>query len=270
MEEDYRKKLKRREKERELRRKTVARKKKMLLAGAGEAVLIVILAVSLNVLKRQDKAAASEMKEGAKKEEVVSFTVSAARDCTLGTDAYFDYATGFTGKYDAVQNPAYFFEKVKPFFETDDLTIVNMEGTLTESDTREEKQFAFKADREYADILTAGAVEAANLANNHSKDYGEVSYTDTIAALDAVGVTSFGYDRTAVMEVKGIKVGLVGTYELADHMDCEKGMKENIEALKEQGTQVIIASFHWGAEREYVPNDVQIALAILLLTVARI
>lgn len=56
----------------------------------------------------------------------------------------------------------YFFENVKSVFEEDDLTIVNFEGTLTDSTTREDKQFAFKADKSYAEILTDGFVEAAN------------------------------------------------------------------------------------------------------------
>ena len=88
---------------------------------------------------------------------------------------------------------------MKSVFSEDDLTVVNMEGTLTDSTTRQDKQFAFKADPEYAQILTEGAVEAANLANNHSHDYGDESYTDTIDALDAAGIVSFGYDRTAVI-----------------------------------------------------------------------
>ena len=30
---------------------------------------------------------------------------------------------------------------------------------------------------------------------------------------------------------------------------------------KEQGAQIIIVSFHWGQEKENVPNDVQVELA---------
>lgn len=48
-----------------------------------------------------------------------------------------------------------------------------MEGTLTDSITRADKTFAFKAPREYAEILKAGNVDAASLANNHSRDYGD-------------------------------------------------------------------------------------------------
>lgn len=155
----------------------------------------------------------------------------------------------------------YFFENVKSVFEADDLTIVNFEGTLTDSTTREDKQFAFKADKSYAEILTDGFVEAANLANNHSKDYGEQSYNDTMDALDEAGITNFGYDRVAIKKVKGIKVGLVGTYVLADGLGVKDSMEKNIQDLKDGGAQVIIASFHWGEEKAEYPNDVQVELA---------
>lgn len=210
----------------------------------------------------------SANKEGQKPEEQetpevqeTTITISAAGDCTLGTDEGFNYKRSFKGKYDAVQDPAYFFQNVQPVFAQDDLTIVNMEGTLTEETTREPKQFAFKGDAEYAKILTAGAVEAANLANNHSFDYGKKSYEDTITALEAEGISSFGYERTAVMDIKGVKVGLAGVYELAEHIDCKQDLLDNIASLKEQGAQIIIVSFHWGQEKENVPSDVQVELA---------
>lgn len=210
----------------------------------------------------------SANKEGQKPEkqetpevQETTITISAAGDCTLGTDEGFNYKRSFKGKYDAVQDPAYFFQNVQPVFAQDDLTIVNMEGTLTEETTREPKQFAFKGDAEYAKILTAGAVETANLANNHSFDYGKKSYEDTITAIEAEGISSFGYERTAVMDIKGVKVGLAGVYELAEHIDCKQDLLDNIASLKEQGAQIIIVSFHWGQEKENVPNDVQVELA---------
>ena len=53
-------------------------------------------------------------------------------------------------------------------------------------------------------------MEAVNTANNHSHDYGDQGFDDTLAALDDAGIVHFGYDETAVMDIKGIKVGMVG------------------------------------------------------------
>lgn len=238
-----------------------------------DIVLVVLLIFTLllvgckNLLtggkkQKEETAISEEMEKTTKrKNKTVSFTISAVGDCTFGTDENFAYEGSMPAKYDEVGDFNYFFENVKSVFEEDDLIIVNFEGTLTDSTTREDKQFAFKADKSYAEILTDGFVEAANLANNHSKDYGEQSYNDTMDALDEAGITNFGYDRVAIKKVKGIKVGLVGTYVLADGLGVKDSMEKNIQDLKDEGAQVIIASFHWGEEKAEYPNDVQVELA---------
>ena len=197
--------------------------------------------------------------------ESTVLTVSLAGDCTIGADKNANTSKNLNAYYNKYKDFGYFFKNVKSIFEADDLTIVNMEGTLTELDTRQDKKFAFKGIPEYAQILVEGDIEAANLANNHSKDYGAQSYTDTIANLENAGVATFGYDRTVVMDVKGVKVGLIGIYELALHMGCQEQLLENINIVKDQGAQIIIVSFHWGVEREYYPNDTQKTLAHLAI-----
>ena len=196
--------------------------------------------------------------------QTVTITVSSMGDCTLGTDVNFDYSASLNAYFDA-QGADYFFQNVRPVLTNDDLSIVNMEGTLTASDERQEKQFAFKAPPEFAAILSGSSVEAANMANNHSKDYGESSYTDTISALEASKVSTFGYERAKILKIKGIKVGLTGIYELADHLEKQQQVKENIAALKEAGAKLIIVNFHWGNEREYTPTDIQKTLAHLAI-----
>lgn len=190
----------------------------------------------------------------------ITLTVTFAGDCTLGTDANFNKSTSLPAKYDEVGDPAYFMANVYDIFSADDLTVVNLEGTLTDSTSRVDKQFAFKGDTAYTSILTSGDIEAVSLANNHSKDYGEKSYTDTIAACDAAGVPSFGYDRIAYVDVKGVKVALIGTYELAKHEGIKDELVANITEARAQGAQLVLVYFHWGLEREYVPNTTQMNL----------
>lgn len=197
--------------------------------------------------------------------ESVSITVSMVGDCTLGTDVNFDQSTSFDAFYQMKNDPGYFFQNVKDIFTADDLTVANMEGTLTTSNDRQQKTFAFKGDPSYTEILTRGGVEATNLANNHSRDYGDQSYEDTIQYLEAAGITTFGYDRTAVMDVKGIKVGLIGIYELKDGLGRQQQVIDTIQEVKDQGAQVIIVSFHWGTEKSNIPDDIQKTLAHLAI-----
>lgn len=197
-------------------------------------------------------------------DQETSITISSMGDCTLGTDINFNPATSLNAYYNA-QGADYFFQHVRPILEKDDLSIVNMEGTLTTEEQREAKTYAFKAAPEYSKILSGSSVEAANLANNHSRDYGSKSYTDTIETLENDNVATFGFERVKLIELKGVKIGLTGIYELADHLDRKEQVKENISALKKAGAQLIIVNFHWGNEREYVPNEIQKELAHLAI-----
>ena len=220
-------------------------------------------AVSMNASEDNSQKASSDSQNtdssNATVSSPVSLTLSVVGDCTLGTDETFDYDTSLNAYYENY-GADYFLQNVKDIFSADDLTIANFEGTLTDSDEREDKTFAFKAPASYASILTGGSVEAVNTANNHSHDYGEQSFDDTLAALDDAGIVHFGYDETAVMDVKGIKVGLVGIYELYDHLEREQQLKDNIAKVKADGAQLIVVIFHWGNETETVPDSNQTTL----------
>lgn len=219
--------------------------------------------VSMNASEDSSQKASSDSQNtdssNATVSSPVSLTLSVVGDCTLGTDETFDYDTSLNAYYENY-GADYFLQNVKDIFSTDDLTIANFEGTLTDSDEREDKTFAFKAPASYASILTGGSVEAVNTANNHSHDYGDQSFDDTLAALDDAGIVHFGYDETAVMDVKGIKVGLVGIYELYDHLEREQQLKDNIAKVKADGAQLIVVIFHWGNETETVPDSNQTTL----------
>ncbi len=238
--------------------------------GTSQIVLLAILAVLLLVLiifvlminrpSPNEATPIENMEVTDESEEDVSksITVTFAGDCTLGTDSAFDYSTSFNAMFES-QDPSYFLANVKDIFANDDLSIVNMEGTLTESTDRQDKTFAFKGDPEYAKVFSTSSVEAASMANNHSQDYGEQSYDDTCEALDAEGIETFGYDKIAYMDVNDVKVALIGTYELDEHEGIEESMVKNIKKAKEKADLVLVY-FHWGIERDTVPNETQITL----------
>lgn len=254
------------------------RQLRILYIGIGAGILLLILILSFAIKgcsSRKSKAASSSKTENISqtgsltvtpepKMDPISLTLSVVGDCTLETDEYFDYDTSLNAYYENY-GADYFMANVKSIFSKDDLTIANFEGTLTESTEREDKQFAFKAPASYANILTAGSVEAVNTANNHSHDYGEESFNDTLKALDTANILHFGYDETAVTEVKGVKVGLVGIYELNDHLGREEQLKQNIAKVKQDGAQLIVVIFHWGNEKEEVPDENQKTLGHLAI-----
>ena len=145
------------------KRERLKRRRRILIAMMCAALVILILIIAgIVALVRhftgnndsggKDSGQASDLtieEQEAEKEaetEPVSITISAAGDCTLGTDEYFDPSTSLNAYYDS-NGPEYFFQNVKSIFDADDLTIVNMEGTLTEETARQDKTYAFKGPR---------------------------------------------------------------------------------------------------------------------------
>ena len=80
-------------------------------------------------------------------------TISLAGDCSLGKLSVHGYEGTFAEMYDK-NGAGYFFKNVKSIFEADDMTLVNFEGVLTESDQIVEKQYNIKGRPEYKQILT--------------------------------------------------------------------------------------------------------------------
>ena len=262
-------------------RKRAAEQRKMQKIAIGAGVLVILLLVGLLIFHRvsgRKNGGSEELAKGnqqAGQEETLgtdsavtadestvavitpepvseSITLTFTGDCTFGRDQSFDYDTSFDAFYEE-NGYEYFFANVKNIFEQDDLTVVNFEGTLTDVDSSErlDKQYAFKADPSYVKILSTSGVDAANMANNHSEDYGEQSYTDTLQYLSEAGITTFGYSDSKVVDVKGVKVGLVGILELFEEKDCQYKMIEQIDAVKAQGAQVVVVTMHWGEEAQY-------------------
>lgn len=205
-------------------------------------------------------------------EQEVTITVSAVGDCTLATGYGFGYAHSFEERIKKENyDYSYCFAGVQSILAADDLTIANAENVFTTRNTRVDKTaqgkdaYWFKSDPAYAAIYAAGSVEAVNVANNHSHDYGEEGYQDTLAALDAAGITGFGYGTVAFSEVKGYSIAMIGINVLGaleegrSDEDVEAELRETMDTAKD--ADLIIVSFHWGIERTKEPSAKQRTLA---------
>ena len=175
-----------------------------------------------------------------------TFTVTVAGDTTLGsTDDLRKRDDCFEAVY-AAQGAGWFFSGISELFGSDDLTLVNFEGTLTEATKKKEQLYNFKGPAEYTDILTLGSVEAVNLANNHIVDYGDEGKADTIANLEAAGLVISGNGTLGIFEKNGVKVGMTGY--CFPYQNEKKDISKDVAALREAGCQIVIATFHWGSE----------------------
>lgn len=201
------------------------------------------------------------------KRNEATITISAIGDVTLGQDERFSYEGSFD-QYYKLKGFTYFFSGVRNILSEDDLTIANLEGTLTDATDKPDKSsqgnraFFFKGNPNYTSILKDGSIEAVNIANNHSMDFLNKGFADTVATLDHAEIKSFGDEKVAIYEKNGVKIGLLGLNTLGpleEGVDIEKLMSElkvHIEDLKEK-TSLVIVNFHWGTEYEYEPTEVQ-------------
>ena len=247
-----------RRRELERRRRERARRKRnrmifRIVSIAALVVLVLLVAAGISRLagKGNKKDSASVQEQNVAKAETEMDNSQTVDEASDQTD---------TGSEEAAAEPTPVPE-TKRITVSVDVTIGNFEGTLTESENRrQDRQFCFKAPAEYTNILKDGYIEAVTTANNHSHDYGEDGYTDTVANLDAAGITNVGYEKYAVYETNGKKIGIVGTYVLIEFLDCAPQMIENIKACKAEGADIVVVIFHWGDELATTPDYYQTTL----------
>lgn len=192
----------------------------------------------------------------------VEVTISALGDLTLGDDINFSPQNSFS-TYASMYGSTYFFDNVRQILAADDITFGNFEGTLTYQGERQDRIYAFRGDPSYTNILNDGSVEVVTLANNHSRDYGDVSLTDTQMYLTQAGIDYCMGEKIAYKEIEGVKIAFIGVYELDENLDKEAQVRSTIAAAKEEGADMIIIAFHWGNELETTPTASQVSLAHL-------
>lgn len=191
-------------------------------------------------------------------EDITTITISAAGDVTMGRDAVTTYYNSFDHIVEVQKKDySYFMKNVKPIFENDDLTIVNLEGPLTTAAYMAEKQYRFKGNPAYTEVLKQGSIEVVNLANNHMFDYLDQGYFDTVSNLSEANIGYSGFEHKYLTEIKGIKIGIFGFAGWDASKQKKSDIKKAVEDLKSRGANLIIASFHWGEERTYTPNPTQ-------------
>lgn len=201
-------------------------------------------------------------------DEIITITISAAGDCILGSSERYPYLNSFNHEFNkANKDYSFFLKNVRPIFEKDDLTIVNLENPLTNAIKKEHKRYRFKGDPSYVNILKEGSVEVVNIVNNHMHDYLKAGYLDTIKILEKAGIKYYGsdifyttnphigylnYEFRLITSVKGINIGLLGYKIWPDFSDVRKKIKDDLEIMK-KFTDLIIVSFHWGKEFKNYP-----------------
>ncbi len=193
----------------------------------------------------------------------VIVTLSATGDVTIGGDTRKSGKNVFDKQLDKeTSGLAFPMENVADIFAADDMTIVNFEGTLTNTKSATSNTYSFAAPPEYVKVLTSGNIEAVSLENNHVMDHGDAGYEDTCETLDGAGIAYSGHlGSTTFTTDTGISIGML-SYQTFNgkYDDIYASIEGDIAALRSAGCQIVIVSYHWGDEKDYVPNERQVPL----------
>ena len=190
-------------------------------------------------------------------------TISATGDVTIGGDTRKSGKNVFDKQLELEPNGLDFpFENTREIFEADDMTLVNFEGTLTNTKSKTKNSFSFAAPPEYVQVLTSGSVEAVSLENNHIMDHGEQGYEDTCQTLHGAGIIYSGHLGSSIYTTEtGVDIGML-SYQTFNgkYPAIYEAIEGDIKTLRDAGCELVIVSYHWGEEKDYVPNERQVPL----------
>ncbi|WP_298977287.1 CapA family protein [uncultured Thermosynechococcus sp.] len=152
-------------------------------------------------------------------------------------------------------DPQKLFAAVKPYLQGADLLFGNYEGTLTDyphpfKNTSSGRSFAFRSPPSYAQVLRQAGFHVLNIANNHSYDFNEQGFRDTIRHINAAGMTAIGdFNQITYLEANGLKTAFIGfaTYHGQNRIQDLKSSAALVQKAK-QNADIVIVSFHGGAE----------------------
>lgn len=153
------------------------------------------------------------------------------------------------------EDPQQLFAHVKPYLQGADLLFGNYESTLTDhphpfKNTSSGRSFAFRSPPSYAQVLRQAGFNVLNIANNHSYDFNEQGFRDTIRHINTAGMTAIGdLNQITYLETNGLKTAFIGfaTYYGQNRIQDLKAGAALVQKAK-QNADIVVVSFHGGAE----------------------
>jgi len=209
-----------------------------------------------------------------------TITITCTGDFTIGGDNYHHKGGKF---YDELKNKNgnninFTMANVRDIFKHDNLTLVNFEGTFTDTkyvpENKKNNEFLFNISPSYVNVLTDNYIEAVSLANNHIMDHGAEGYEDTKNTLAEAGVVFSTQEDIGEYQVTDKITIAMLSYLCIDQYGKPAGGYDTFEekvcadiSQAKKSYPLVIVSFHWGLEptksqpsRGYIPTENQLRL----------
>ena len=190
-----------------------------------------------------------------------TITLAFVGDIMMGGSAAYKLKT---------EGPDSFFTYTSPLLKQADIAMGNLEGPLgLAGKNTVKKKYTFLIDPSSALGFNHAGFKLLTLANNHTMDFGPQALQSTLRALDEQGLKHAGAGMSlsearqpAWLELKGRKVAVLAyslTYPTEfwagdDRPGCAPAhadlMKEDIQAARSKGADLVIVCCHWGQEKK--------------------
>jgi poly-gamma-glutamate capsule biosynthesis protein CapA/YwtB (metallophosphatase superfamily) len=156
-----------------------------------------------------------------------------------------------------------------------DVTMVNLETSVTDRGTPEPKQFHFRAPASAFDAVKAAGVDVVTIANNHSLDYGQVGLGDTLDNARRAGVPAIGAGHNAteayapwMTSVRGTRIAFVAVSQVHElefswaAKDDRPGVAMAVDVARAAAAvraartraDIVVVYVHWGQEGNSCPT----------------
>lgn len=241
-----------------------------------------------------------EKKEGFNNKTTLSTTSSTTKIVDKKKSINFTVVGDFLFEspfYQAISNgydKNVYFNRVKKYFENDDISIGNMEVVIGNDNLSISGDgYNFCAPSYVGDLVNTLDLEILSTANNHANDRGldginsTIDYFKNNTNIKTVGTYKNQSDRDEmrIIEVDGVKVGFlaytlgtnikvskeyrnrIGLYRDPDiktmNQEYKSILTKEISTLKDN-TDIVVVLMHWGTEFTFTPNQEQKSMAEFL------
>lgn len=169
------------------------------------------------------------------------------------------------------------FRYIRPFWESADFAVVNLETTLSENGPYSGYP-RFASPKALATALKEAGVDVTVLANNHCCDRGLRGIRTTVRTVDSLGLLYAGVyadsvsgGKPLIVKKYGYRVALLNATYGTNGLPVPKGtvvhfldtarMVQEIRAARRDSVTHIVLFAHWGEEYGRLPNGEQRRLA---------
>ncbi len=154
--------------------------------------------------------------------------------------------------------PGYPFAAVRERIAAADLAIGNLECVVSPKGTPHSPFNTFRAPPEAIPSILAAGFDVVSIANNHAMDFGDEALADMRARLEREGLPYVGRgtrsntpEEPLIREIRGLKVGLYGLYDVPYQVAYAMVRKAR------PAVDVLIVFNHWGREDHPEPVPYQ-------------